>query len=164
MDDFLSPLLYSISALFVIRNPLLSVPIFSEMTQGQSSYEVTKQGWIAVGLPVFRCTSYSFSISLYLMPFRSLSQAFRWQVESFYSSSVSRKLWISRSLRGKSTIACPPFPSVRTSGAGYGNFPLSCCNLADLEIFYHDSAVVWDVVIGILPECWTYFYRRLQSG
>jgi multiple antibiotic resistance protein len=53
MDDFLTPLLYSFSALFVILDPLLSVPIFSEMMQGQSSREITKQAWIAVGVAGF---------------------------------------------------------------------------------------------------------------
>ena len=53
MDEFLTPLLYSFSALFVILDPLLSVPIFSEMTQGQSSREIIKQAWIAVGVAGF---------------------------------------------------------------------------------------------------------------
>jgi multiple antibiotic resistance protein len=53
MDGFLTPLLYSFSALFVILDPLLSVPIFSAMTQGQPSREITHQAWIAVGVAGF---------------------------------------------------------------------------------------------------------------
>ena len=49
MDGFLSPLLYSFSALFIILDPLLSIPIFSDMTRGQPDREVTHQAWIAVG-------------------------------------------------------------------------------------------------------------------
>jgi multiple antibiotic resistance protein len=60
MDDFLTPLLYSFSALFVILDPLLSVPIFSEMTQGQSRGEITKQAWIAVGVAGFLMYSFLF--------------------------------------------------------------------------------------------------------
>ncbi|MDD1672178.1 MAG: MarC family protein [Methanomicrobiales archaeon] len=50
MEEFLSALLYSFGTLFVILDPLLSVPLFSEMTRGQSTSEVTRQTWIAVGV------------------------------------------------------------------------------------------------------------------
>jgi multiple antibiotic resistance protein len=53
MDGFLSPILYSFSALFVILDPLLSIPIFSEMMQGQPPREITHQAWIAVGVAGF---------------------------------------------------------------------------------------------------------------
>ncbi len=53
MDGFLSPLLYSFSALFVILDPLLSIPIFSDMMQGQPAGEITRQAWIAVGVAGF---------------------------------------------------------------------------------------------------------------
>ncbi|MDD1678532.1 MAG: MarC family protein [Methanomicrobiales archaeon] len=53
MDGFISPLLYSFSALFVILDPLLSVPIFTEMTQGQPAREIAHQAWIAVGVAGF---------------------------------------------------------------------------------------------------------------
>ncbi len=53
MDGFFSPLLYSFSALFVILDPLLSIPIFSDMMQGESPQEVTHQAWIAVAVAGF---------------------------------------------------------------------------------------------------------------
>lgn len=53
MSEFLSALIYSFGALFIILDPLLSVPIFSEMTRGQSTPEVTRQAWIAVGVAGF---------------------------------------------------------------------------------------------------------------
>jgi multiple antibiotic resistance protein len=60
MDGFLSPLLYSFSALFVILDPLLSVPIFSDMMQGQHPHEITRQAWIAVGVAGFLMYTFLF--------------------------------------------------------------------------------------------------------
>ncbi len=53
MDGLIAPLLYSFSALFVILDPLLSIPIFTDMMQGQPSHEVNRQAWIAVGVAGF---------------------------------------------------------------------------------------------------------------
>lgn len=50
MADFLSSLLYAFSALFVILDPILSVPIFASMTRGQSPAEISKQATIAVAV------------------------------------------------------------------------------------------------------------------
>ncbi len=50
MQEFLSPVIYSFSALFVILDPLLSVPIFSEMTKGQPGREINRQALIAVAV------------------------------------------------------------------------------------------------------------------
>jgi len=46
-------LAYSFSALFVILDPLLSVPIFTSMTQGQGSSEINRQALIAVAVAGF---------------------------------------------------------------------------------------------------------------
>jgi multiple antibiotic resistance protein len=48
MQDFITPLIYSFSALFVILDPLLSVPIFTSMTKGMTAAEINKQALIAV--------------------------------------------------------------------------------------------------------------------
>ncbi|MBP1928505.1 multiple antibiotic resistance protein [Methanolinea mesophila] len=48
MQDILTPLIYSFSALFVILDPLLSVPIFTSMTKDMPASEVNKQALIAV--------------------------------------------------------------------------------------------------------------------
>ena len=48
MPDLISSLIYSFAALFVILDPLLSVPIFTSMTEGQSSTEINRQALIAV--------------------------------------------------------------------------------------------------------------------
>lgn len=53
MADFLGSLLYAFSALFVILDPILSVPIFASMTRGQSSAEISKQAVIAVAVAGF---------------------------------------------------------------------------------------------------------------
>ena len=53
MQDILPSLIYSFSALFVILDPLLSVPIFTSMTKGQSSAEIAKQALIAVAVAGF---------------------------------------------------------------------------------------------------------------
>jgi multiple antibiotic resistance protein len=50
MTDFVSGLLYAFAALFVILDPILSVPIFAGMTKGQSSKEIHKQAFIAVAV------------------------------------------------------------------------------------------------------------------
>jgi multiple antibiotic resistance protein len=50
MADFLTSTLYSFAALFIILDPLLSVPIFAAMTHGQTSREVHKQAFIAVAV------------------------------------------------------------------------------------------------------------------
>jgi multiple antibiotic resistance protein len=48
MTELISSLIYSFAALFVILDPLLSVPIFTSMTEGQSSAEINRQALIAV--------------------------------------------------------------------------------------------------------------------
>lgn len=53
MVDSLSSLIYSFSALFVILDPLLSVPVFTSMTKGQSSREINQQALIAVAVAGF---------------------------------------------------------------------------------------------------------------
>ncbi len=53
MEGFFSALLYSFAALFIILDPLLSVPIFTEMTKGQAPSEVNRQAWIAVAVAGF---------------------------------------------------------------------------------------------------------------
>ena len=50
MADFLSNLIYAFAALFVILDPILSVPIFAGMTKGQTSKEIHKQAFIAVAV------------------------------------------------------------------------------------------------------------------
>lgn len=49
MDD-ISGILYSFATLFIILDPLLSVPIFAAMTKGQSPAEIHKQAFIAVAV------------------------------------------------------------------------------------------------------------------
>lgn len=60
MDGFLTSLLYSVSALFVILDPLLSIPIFSDMMQGQPPGEINRQAWIAVGVAGFLMYTFLF--------------------------------------------------------------------------------------------------------
>ncbi len=50
MQEFLSPVIYSFSALFIILDPVLSVPIFSAMTKGQPGREINRQALIAVAV------------------------------------------------------------------------------------------------------------------
>jgi multiple antibiotic resistance protein len=50
MQDALSAVIYAFSALFVILDPLLSVPIFASMTKGQPAGEINKQAFIAVAV------------------------------------------------------------------------------------------------------------------
>ncbi|MDD5143211.1 MarC family protein [Methanoregula sp.] len=49
MDD-ISGILYAFATLFIILDPLISVPIFSAMTRGQSPAEIHKQAFIAVAV------------------------------------------------------------------------------------------------------------------
>jgi multiple antibiotic resistance protein len=48
MTELISSLIYSFAALFIILDPLLSVPIFTSMIEGQSSAEINRQALIAV--------------------------------------------------------------------------------------------------------------------
>ena len=50
MTDFVSGIIYAFAALFVILDPILSVPIFAGMTKGQSPKEIHKQAFIAVAV------------------------------------------------------------------------------------------------------------------
>jgi len=50
MEDLIPGIVYSFAALFIILDPLLSVPIFAAMTKGQTSAEVHKQAFIAVAV------------------------------------------------------------------------------------------------------------------
>ncbi len=50
MTDLISGIIYAFAALFVILDPLLSVPIFAGMTKGQSSREIHKQALIAIAV------------------------------------------------------------------------------------------------------------------
>lgn len=49
MDD-LSGILYAFATLFIILDPLISVPIFAAMTKGQTPAEIHKQAFIAVAV------------------------------------------------------------------------------------------------------------------
>jgi len=48
--DYISGILYSFATLFIILDPLLSVPIFAAMTKGQAPAEIHKQAFIAVAV------------------------------------------------------------------------------------------------------------------
>ena len=50
MQEFLPGVLYAFAALFIILDPLLSVPIFAAMTKGQTPKEIHKQAFIAVAV------------------------------------------------------------------------------------------------------------------
>ena len=50
MADIISGVIYAFAALFVILDPILSVPIFAAMTKGQSTVEIHKQAFIAVAV------------------------------------------------------------------------------------------------------------------
>jgi multiple antibiotic resistance protein len=50
MQDLITGIIYSFAALFIILDPLLSVPIFAAMTKGQSAAEIHKQAFIAVAV------------------------------------------------------------------------------------------------------------------
>jgi len=50
MDPLLGALLYSAFALFIILDPLLSIPLFLEMTKEKPREFVVHQAWIAIGV------------------------------------------------------------------------------------------------------------------
>jgi len=50
MQDLLPGIIYSFAALFIILDPLLSVPIFAAMTKGQTTKEIHRQAFIAVAV------------------------------------------------------------------------------------------------------------------
>ena len=50
MQEFVPGILYAFAALFIILDPLLSVPIFAAMTKGQTPNEIHKQAFIAVAV------------------------------------------------------------------------------------------------------------------
>jgi multiple antibiotic resistance protein len=50
MQDLIPGIIYSFAALFIILDPLLSVPIFAAMTKGQTQKEIHKQAFIAVAV------------------------------------------------------------------------------------------------------------------
>jgi multiple antibiotic resistance protein len=50
MQDLIPDILYSFAALFIILDPLLSVPVFAAMTKGQTTAEIHKQAFIAVSV------------------------------------------------------------------------------------------------------------------
>lgn len=48
--DLIPGIIYSFATLFIILDPLLSVPIFAAMTKGQAPAEIHKQAFIAVAV------------------------------------------------------------------------------------------------------------------
>jgi multiple antibiotic resistance protein len=50
MQELIPGILYSFAALFIILDPLLSVPIFAAMTKGQTTAEIHRQAFIAVAV------------------------------------------------------------------------------------------------------------------
>jgi len=50
MDAVLGAILYTTLALFIILDPLLSVPIFVSMTKGKSARDVSREAGIAIGV------------------------------------------------------------------------------------------------------------------
>ena len=50
MQDIISGIIYSFAALFIILDPILSVPIFTTMIKGLASEEIHKQAFIAVAV------------------------------------------------------------------------------------------------------------------
>jgi multiple antibiotic resistance protein len=50
MVELFSGIVYSFAALFIILDPLLSVPIFAAMTKGQTPTEIHKQAFVAVAV------------------------------------------------------------------------------------------------------------------
>jgi multiple antibiotic resistance protein len=48
MTDLIAGVIYSFATLFIILDPLLSVPIFAAMTKGQSPAEIHRQAFIAI--------------------------------------------------------------------------------------------------------------------
>jgi multiple antibiotic resistance protein len=50
MDAVLGEILYTTLALFIILDPLLSVPLFVSMTKGKGAREVSREAGIAIGV------------------------------------------------------------------------------------------------------------------
>ena len=50
MPDIITDIIYCFATLFIILDPLLSVPVFAAMTKGQCSTEIHKQAFIAVAV------------------------------------------------------------------------------------------------------------------
>ncbi len=50
MQELLAGILYAFAALFIILDPLLGVPIFAAMTNGQTTREIHRQAFIAVAV------------------------------------------------------------------------------------------------------------------
>jgi multiple antibiotic resistance protein len=50
MQEIIPGILYSFAALFIILNPLLSVPIFAALTKGLAPREIHKQAFVAVSV------------------------------------------------------------------------------------------------------------------
>ena len=50
MEEIISGIIYSFAALFIILDPILSVPIFAAMTKGLNPKEIHKQAFIAVAV------------------------------------------------------------------------------------------------------------------
>ncbi|HOX35314.1 MAG TPA: MarC family protein [Methanoregulaceae archaeon] len=50
MADLVGGVLYSFAALFIILDPILSVPIFAAMTKGQAPAEIHRQALIAIAV------------------------------------------------------------------------------------------------------------------
>jgi len=50
MQDIISGIIYSFAALFIILDPILSVPVFASMTKGLAPSEKHKQAFIAVAV------------------------------------------------------------------------------------------------------------------
>lgn len=50
MTDLIGGVLYSFAALFIILDPILSVPIFAAMTKGQPPAEIHRQALIAIAV------------------------------------------------------------------------------------------------------------------
>ena len=50
MQELIPGIIYAFAALFIILDPLLSVPIFAAMTKGQTAAEIHKQAFIAVAV------------------------------------------------------------------------------------------------------------------
>lgn len=48
--DLIPGIVYSFATLFIILDPLLSIPIFASMTKGQTPTEIHKQAFIAVAV------------------------------------------------------------------------------------------------------------------
>jgi multiple antibiotic resistance protein len=50
MEEIVSGIIYSFAALFIILDPILSVPVFAAMTKGLNAKEIHKQAFIAVAV------------------------------------------------------------------------------------------------------------------